>query len=528
MAYNETWLLSGTANRIVLAVLTRYNVLSTLEESVYLSNKGLITTNADAVFLPVISTRGLQFNESLSINGGISASYGDLEIINADGSYDSWLDSTQYIWVNRSIKLYYGDASWVLDTKNNIATEFQLIFDGLIEDIDSKNRDSINIKVRDKMERLNYPVTEAKFPDNYGVWSAASANTNATLGIVFGEVHNITPLQIDPSTLEYLVSSVAIKEILEIRDNGVPVHSTITTPGITGAEVAANVTLGGTSYKLFRPLVGSSTVSVQGVNETIDLNTGATVPTTFSPYIASLVAYIVSKTGHATLRLNSTTEIDLPNFNTFNTANQKPVGIYINDNTSVISACQSLASSLGAQIYFNREGKLRIIQLGVYTNDPLIYITDSDIIHHSLQISGKTEVQAAVSINYCKNWTVQSGLETGIPQEHKDMFAKDWLLYTVDNPAVKTTYKLTADPTAKNTMLLTEADATTEANRLLAYYEVPRTVYSFTGTPRMQLLKLGQQVNITHNRFGLNGKVGQVISLSPNWSTGLVTVGVII
>ena len=42
-------------------------------------------------------------------------------------------------------------------------------------------------------------------------------------------------------------------------------------------------------------------------------------------------------------------------------------------------------------------------------------------------------------------------------------------------------------------------------------------------------LKLGQGITLTHNRFGLNaGKLGQVITLAPNWANGTVNVEVII
>lgn len=540
MAYNETWLIDGTASRIVLAVISRYNVLNTTEETIYISNKGYMTTSADVFFTPIMSG-GLEFNESISTTGGISTSYGDVEIINPNGEYDDWLDSTKFIWVNREIKLYYGDPKWAAIDKDDIPNVFQLIYNGLVEDIASRARDKLNIKVRDKMERLNYPVTENKLPAGYGTWSSTNPNTDSTLGVVLGEVHNITPLQINPATLEYFisgldVSSSGMKELLEARDNGVPIHSTMMSPTISGVTLYTNnvsngITVGGTSLTCNVPLVGTCTISVQGINEGINLTTGIKYPTpTYFNDVAHLVAYITSYAGHSTLRLNSQTEIDLNNFQNFYTANSQAVGIFINDNMTVLSACQALSSSLGAQIYFTRLGKLQLLQLGVYTSDTEITITDTDILYHSLYIAGRTEVQAATTIGYCKNWTVQKGLETGIPQEHKDMFAKDWLTYTIKDDTIKNTYKLTSDPVQKNTMLQSSSDAVLEATRLHNYYKQPHTIYSFVGTPRMQLLKLGQKVKLIHNRFGLDGagKDAQVISLNPNWSTGFVKVGVIV
>jgi hypothetical protein len=90
-------------------------------------------------------------------------------------------------------------------------------------------------------------------------------------------------------------------------------------------------------------------------------------------------------------------------------------------------------------------------------------------------------------------------------------------------------YKLTSDPIQRESYLINTAAAKEEATRLLNYFKVARTVYSFTGTAKLLGLKLGQQVTLTHPRFGLQaGKVGQVISLSPTWTKGSVEVEVII
>lgn len=527
MAYSESWLTNNEVRRCILAVINRYNVLTTSEETIYLSTVEYATADSAVAFLPVISG-GLQFTEAMSTTGGISTSYGDIEINNANGEYDSWLDSTKYIWVNRNIALYYGDPTWSTPDIGSLSSTFQLIFNGLIEDVGSRARERLNIKVRDKMERLNYPLTEDKL-GTFGTWGAsAQPNIDATKPLAFGEVHNVTPLQVDPSTLQYQICASNAELLLEIRDNGVPVHTSGT---LTGATITDSTpTIGGTTFKLNAPLVGVCTVSLQGVKQSINLATGALVSGTYVNKIANLIALITTQFGDSNMKLTGSTELDLTNLSAFEASNTQPVGIWVSDNSSVLTVCQALASSISAQIYFTRLGKLQILQLGIPTSDPIINITDSDILHHSLYVAGRTEVQASSKLGYCKNWTIQNGLETGIPQSHKDMFSEEYLTFTsTADSTVKTLYRITSDPIQKNTMLITTADATVEANRLRDYYKVPHTIYSFVGTPRMQLLKLGQAITLTHSRFGLSsGPSGQVISLNPNWSTGQVTVGVII
>jgi hypothetical protein len=522
----DAWLQSNTVRRCVLITAGYYDVGSTTEKTVYLSNMGYSTTSGDVNYLPIVAA-GLQFSESMSIDGGISSSIGDIELHNPNGTFDSWIDATQRIWVNRSIQIYYGDPSWTSATISDVPTSFELVFDGLIFDIDSRSRETLNIKVRDKMERLNAPLTETKL-GTYGTWGGGQTNQDATRPLVFGEVHNMTPLQTDPSQIEFMFNSGTTESLIEVRDNGVPIYNT----GLTGG---ANVTLTAGTFRLTAALAGVATCSVQGVKRSIDLTNG-NENATYVNNIANLVALITTKFGKSYTQL-AASDLDLTNLAAFQTANStKAVGIVINDSATVLDACQQLCSSLGAQIYFTRKGKLQLLQLGIPTSDASITITDNDIIHHSLNITGKTNVVATATLGYCKNWTVQEGLVTGIPQQHKDMFATEWFTYTPTiggaYATTKTVYKLTADPVQKNTMLIQTADATTEANRLQAYYYTPHIIYSFIGTPRMQQLKLGQPVTLIHSRFGLYnggaGRSGQVVALGPNWSTGQVNVGVLI
>jgi hypothetical protein len=523
----EQWLRENKS-RCILAKVGVYKQ-GTGETFFYLSTRPYITTSGDTMFLPIISG-GLQFAEGLNRDGTASSSWGDLEINNPNGEYDSWFDDAQYIWVNRPIQLYYGDPEWVTTDFTAITNDFELVFNGIILNIDARNRTKINIKIRDKMEQLNTPVTEEKL-GTYGTWGNVGGQTNKDeiKPLVFGEVHNTTPMNIDPSTLEYMVNSGPTEELIEVRDNGVPIY-TNGSPTATGANVTNIATLG--KFKLLAAPAGTITTSVKGIKNSINLSNGSLVSGTYSNNIANLVALITTQYGKSYLRLTAA-DLDLTNLSAFASANTQPVGILIKDNTTVKAACASLTSSIGASIYFNRLGKLQILRFGVPTSDPNVTITDNDIIQNSLNVQEKIGVIVAAKIGYCKNWTVQKDLTTGIPKEHKDLFAEEWLVETSDSSggltAIKDLYKLNEEPDQKNTMLITQATALAEANRLTAFYSVPKTIYTFVGTPRMQILKLGQPITIYHNRFNMSaGKTGQVVALGPNWSTGLVNVGVLI
>jgi hypothetical protein len=628
----QAWLEDQTSIRCLLVEITARNVIAGTETTFYLSNMGYITTSADVVYLPYL-TGSLQTTESLSIEGSLSMSFGDIQVANLNGDLDTWLDSTKYIWVNRNIKVYLGDPRWVCVNLASVQTKFEKIFDGIVADVDSSARDSINIKVRDKLQRLNYPLTD-NILGVYGTWAAGQANQDTIRPLIFGEVNNISPVLVDPSKLEYMFNDTSVgtlvtnttfgtniitcnstagfavnkpivitfsttaypstfgnlvsgttyyiktidstntftiatvstggatntatafglttaaltttgnatnlvqaevnittsELVIEIRDNGVPIYTDAAayTSGGTRPQ-GATVTLGTGKFALISPASGTVTASVQGVKRSVNLTApGSLVEGTYVNNIANIVALIVTQYGQGNQRL-SFSDIDLTNFNAFSTSNTAAVGVAVLDRTNTLNICQELANSANAQMFFNRAGLLQLLQLGTITSDATMSITDSDILHHSLRISNRTEVVAATKVGYCLNYTTQTALAASIPGTANIIFADPWYSTTVVDTAVQSTYKLTTAPVQKDTKLIAGADSLALATYLNNYFKVPRTIYSFTGTAKLMGLKLGQGVTLTHNRFGLNaGKSGQVITLAPDWANGTVNVEVII
>lgn len=519
MAYSQAWLEDASSIRGILIEATVKDVVANTETTKYLSNIGYVVTDGTVSYLPIISG-GVQVTETLPLDGSATLSFGDIELDNLSGELDDWLDSSKYIWVNRSIKAYIGDPRWLCANLSEVYTKFEKIFDGVIADIDSKTRTKLNIKIRDKLERLNTPITETVI-GTYGNWASGQSNTDQLKPVVIGEVHNITPVLIDPSQLEYMVNRSSVESIIEIRDNGVPLYSsgTATTSGAT-------VDLPAGKFKLNQAVAGTITASVQGTLGSFNFSTGS-YTATYNNNVANLVALLAVNFGSSPL---SVAELDLPNLLNFSNANTQPVGLYTDTGTSVISACQEIASSIGAQIYISRKGQLQLLRIGENTSDAVVTITEDDILYQTLAILNRTEVVCTNKIAYCKNWTTQSNLTTAIYPEDKELFSTEYLpAKSTTDTAVKGVYRLSEDVPEKNTLLLKGTDAKAEANRLTNFYKVPRSVYKFTGTSKLLSLKLGQGVILTHSRFGLSqGKPGQVVSLSPDWLTSLVEVEVLI
>lgn len=483
----STWLEDVSANPVVLVEVTVNTGGS--ETTRYLSSK-IYTTNqydgpVNTAYEPVVMG-GIKVNEALTVDGTASMSWGDIQIRNTDGSFDSWIDD---VWSNRNVRVYFGDVTWP-------RSKFQKIFDGVISDIDSKGRTSMSLKIRDKLELLNQPMSEQKL-------GGATDNKDRNLPMLFGECHNITPLLVDPATHTYMVHNGPINGIIEVRDNGLPVTFT------------ENATLG--TFSLSQSPSGTITCSAQGF---------ATGGYTNNP--VELVKRIVQNYGPAALRY-TLADIDIANFNTYTAANDKPIGYFVADRANVLDVCQNITKSIGAQLTMSRLGLLTLCRLDASITTTTYDLNTSHMFDRSLQISQRLSAIAAEKVGFCKNWTVQGDLQTAVVEEHKALYAEEWLTETVSDSTVATLYKLDVDPAQRDTYLLVRNDANAEASRKLNLLKTPRNVYQFEGTRATLQLSLGQYVTLTANRFGLSTKrIGQVIGLSPDWMTGHVTVSVLV
>lgn len=476
----QSWLSSGGLRVALVEVDTDIpRLLSTVPYTTLPTD-----TPANRVYLPCVAG-GFAFSEQLSLDGTPSISVGDIEIYNEEGDLDDWLLD---VWTNRAVRVYIGDVAWA-------RSDFRLEFSGVVESLTSSSSDRLNIVIGNKLDRLNTPVSET-------VLGGTTPNKDRVLPTVLGECHNTEPLLTNPSELEYMVHNGPMERVIEVRDNGVPITS-----------FTANLSTG--KITLSKSPAGTITTSVQG-------------KTPYQNTVANIIKVLATEYGNSSERF-SDDDIDLVNVSSFNTAHPQPVGVNLPDRANVLQVCQELAASVGAQVIMSRQGKLKLAKVtlpGVGTPTP-IYMQDYEA--KSLTISSRTSVISGVKLGYCKNWTVQSSLDTGLPAESKDLFAQDWLSVTAKDSVVASTYRLHAEPPQVDTLLLKGTDAQAEAQRRLGLWKVQRTVYSVEGYTNLLTLELGQSVMLYGNRFGLNdGKEGVVVGLQRDWVVGRCKVEVLV
>lgn len=426
---------------------------------------------------------GVGYREQLSLDGGSTGSYASIELHNEDGSLDAWLGD---VWRNRAIRIYYGDVSWE-------RSDYRLVAAGVVDRCE-QDENTVIITLVDKLEALNEALTEDLLggPGQYA---------DKVMPYAFGECHNITPVLYNTAVHEYRFSGAGTERVIEVRDNGVVVDF-VAIPG---------------GFRLTKSPAGTITASVQGHS------VGG-----YKNRIAPLIELLVTSFGPAGNRFTGD-DLDADSLAAFDLEHPEPVGLYARDYITVSQGIVELAKSVGAQPIMSRTGKLRLLRVQLPASGEPVVIRPSDYEAGSLKPVGHSRVIAGVRIDYCRNWTVQQIIENGVPEEHRNLYAQEWLTASATDPSVAAEYRISTESESEPTMLLRNEDAQAEADRRLALWSVPRTVIRVRGFAQLLDLELGQAATVYGDRFGLeSGKTGQIVGLYPDWVAGRCDVEVLI
>lgn len=491
----EQWLRRDDRNPVFLVEV---NVRAGgAEVTRYLSNRPYVTgpaeVPANTAYLPYISG-GVKAAERLALDGfdgpatsgSVSVATASFALANADGRLDGWLAD---VWANRQIRVFVGDARW-------LRSQFYLLFDGIVADLDPTDRGELTLRMLDKLQRLNAPLSEAKL--------TSGQNKDALIPQVLGECHNVEPLLVSEATHNYAVNPYQCERLIEVRDNGAPVSFT---PQLANSQFTLN-----------QSPAGQITASVQG-----DRQGG-----TYAKDAAGIVQRLVTMFGKASERFTAA-DLDAANLMAFAAANPQTIGLYVKDRMNVLEACRQVAASVGAQILMSRAGLLRLVRLALPPAGQARVIGPADYKEGSLRPKARSTVRAGVKVGYCRNWTQQTNLQTGIPEAHKTLYAQEWLVATASDSGVATQYRLHSDPEQEDTLLQIRAEAQAEADRRLALWKVPRHVYQMQCNASFLTLELGEPVTVYNSRFGLaGGKTGLVVGIESDWLNGQAMVEVLI
>jgi hypothetical protein len=440
-------------------------------------------------YLPIVSI-GVEYVQQLSINlSPTNLSYSDLKIHNPNHEFDYLLN---YVWSNRVIVQKVGDVEWAID-------DFFTVFTGYITDIDSQDAETLNLKIIDRFQQLNAALNDV-------VLGGTSTNKNVIVPSAFGENFNAIPILVSQATQTYQGHSGGqIEDFNEVLTDA---KVRLVTKDLTTGKFSFTTNVG----------KGMVTTTMQG-----DKFGGV-----YSKTVATVIQRIVTGYGKVTDRLTAA-DIDTANFAAFNTANPQTIGYYSTGRENIYPICQFLASSVGAQMVPTMDGKLRLVKIELPAPGVQRVIDQSYMFqkNEELRLVERPPVQPTVVLGFCKNNAVQDNLD-GIPLEHEEMLALEWLKVKSDNSTLRTKYKKTLEPVMRTTALQIESEAQAECDRLRILWSTQRGVYEFVGTSELLDLQLGDGVTLVHPYYNMSaGASGMVVKLKPNWLKREVLVGVL-
>jgi hypothetical protein len=325
------WLEDEHAIRVTLIETQCIQPDSGSTELAYFASSGFVTKYEDGspTFYAPLMRGGLDFAQTLDLDLSGTHSYGDIELDNTTGELD-WM--FERVWLYQKFKAYIGDATWP-------RRDFRQIFDGTVEDVDSSQRDTVNMRLRDKLYRLEVPLHETKI-------GGLTTNADRLVPVTMGECHNVTPFLSNATQLYYVYHVKPAEGPIEVRDNGIPI-SHIYIPG------------GPATFKLNKQPYGRITCSVQGDRTNVPVASGGGYCNTVSPVVYRLMTeYGTEIPNRFTLA-----DIDLDNFTAFDIANKASIGLYQTERMTVLAACQTVAASVGARVTMNALGKAQLVRL---------------------------------------------------------------------------------------------------------------------------------------------------------------------
>lgn len=441
----------------------------------YLSNFGYVTkaveTPANTHYLSRMQG-GISFSRKVSVGtneASVQLSTSSIELDNLDGELDSWIND---VWEKRSLKAFLGDPSWD-------RADFRQIFAGRASTIATSGRDRLTLNIYDEMQRLNFPVTEA-------VLGGITQNKESILPLTFGEVFNTSPLLVDSANHVYKAHDGVMEGIIEVRDNGAPLTNTTAYTAYTTALAAGTFTLTHTP-------AGQIQCDSQGHK-----TSGGTYVNT----VPSIIKEITTVHGSPDTRLDPS-EIDTSNFSTFESANPQKAGLFLFDKTNVIDACNSLASSLQASLFFSRLGKLRLWRPPAPTGIPVRTFEPGEMQQGSFRVVEILPAAPAVTLGWGKNWTASATtLAGGLPESSNTELITEFREYSVSDAPNIALYMYTTKPDREDTLLVKETEAQAEAAKRLAFRKEPHKIIEFDTNASAMELDLGDEIKIYNSRFG--------------------------
>ena len=254
----------------------------------------------------------------------------------------------------------------------------------------------------------------------------------------------------------------------------------------------------------------------------------AVVPNIVSHSAAHLIEYLVLE--KTSLEVNSSVDTDIcPNtFNPLGSSaftNTDSLGIYINNESNVLSKVTEIITSLGGYIRFERLCVLQIFRfIDPFIQPSNLTIEADDIVEKGFSLTSIELPEKSINLGYMKNWTVQdkaavaaSVLESD-NLEFLDQITTEYSNILDYTGVTNVEYPLVTDSELVGTLIYSSTAATTEAARRSTIRSQKRFIHRVDAIASPFSINIGDVITVVNSRYGFTypGKQVIVIGLEEN------------
>jgi hypothetical protein len=482
----------------------------TMDLSAQLTLKIWVSTTAGYATLPTDSIPNQPFRgvlQSFSFDrsimqqdiGQFTTGTGTMTINNQDANYDFL--PLSYAIDGRPITLKIGDRRKSYDdafplarltaTGWNIAT------------------DLITVNLVDFSYKLNVPMQT----NVYG--GSGDADGGADVAgkrkpLVFGNAMNISPLLVVPSLLIYQAHDGAMQSIDAVYDRGVPMtsggdvasYAALAAASVAGGHFVTCLALG--LFKLGTAASGTVTSDVKGDN-----SDGYIVRT------ADIVRWALRNR----TTLDDPDDLDTASFDAVNAAQPAPIDYFIgpDDSPTVAAFIQNVMGGIGGWGGHRLDGTFEVRIFSAPTGNPVDFYTRQDMIDANGAAEEGTDPLQRLPlpdaynpprwrwrVPYARSWTVQTDLAGAVTSSRNAFVSQDTRLAEASSVTIQTDHPFAQDADPVQAYFSLQADAQTEAVRLIALWKTTRAIYQFPAPRRALRRNIGDEINVTHPRFDLS------------------------
>lgn len=514
----------GTMRVIVLAsgdAVVEVTATGTPNFVLYAATREFITRSTDQVAnQPFYGTmeRSVQFDQSIVGQNGFDAvtiGWGEVTLINLDGAYDPIIRS--YV-AGRRVVLKIGVEGSAYD-------DYFTVFDGIASGIHVE-KGVVRVYLRDGTYKLEVPAQSTVYGGTGGLDGTEELRGKRTPR-AFGYCKNVVPAFVSPTLKLFQVHDGPVQAISAVYSMGNAVtfdQDHANAAALMAASVPSGRYATCIAAGLFRVnfiLEGDITADVEG-----DKADGV---------FASTSADIVKRLLQGVAGVAVPGDLDLFSFNTVNTLQPAPIGYYLDEasDAKVADVIADIMGKIGGYGGFQREGKFEVKLFRAPSGVPSAHYSRIDIIDIKREKlpDGIYPPPYRYRVAWGRNYLVQTGAAVAgdVSTDRRAFLQQPYRLaasLAADSAQIVSDYPQAQDPSSIEAYFRDEADASTEAQRLLDLYgKSSFSLYRIVLKSRPFVHRIGDLLNVVYPRWDLvDGRLLRVVAITERLETNEVEI----